>query len=377
MKKTFSILMFLVLVAGLVGAVYFSQQKQDTRSSAFNNGSSFSFQPTSVDNLAVGDSFGVSVFMNVGDQRVSAYKYTILYDPTSLRYEVGTSGVVFGNLLFNKVTDGRIQVSGYKVAVNNNLPTGTILLDRFYFTSLKPGASSITVGHVAGATDTQVTRSDPQVADITLEMTEAVLAVNSVQGTSGVGSTEGLPFKFKVSFSNVFPGAACANNMRVNVVVKTAEGDKSFSNVVVVGTGETNQVGFKVYQGQVRLVGVASGQGGVYALINGPKQIATKYSQDNQTAFFNQSGGAITLNTDENRVLNFSKLPLLGGDITSGSSGGTNDQKVDGADYAFVKSQFVLANGSTLADLDYDCKVTGTDMGVVQVSLNEKYSQLY
>lgn len=201
--------------------------------------------------------------------------------------------------------------------------------------------------------------------------------------TSGAGATtppniEGtLPFKFKVSFNNVYPGAACANDMKVNLLLKVAGVGLTFNDLAIVGTGETNQVGFAVYKGEVRLSGVTSGQSGVYALIDGPKQITTKYSMDNQTAYYNDAGGVLVLGTDENKVWNFSKLPLLSGDLVNVQGEMAPDGKVDGADYTYVKREFVKDNPNTLADLDYDCKVSGTDMNVVQVSLNEKYSQLY
>ena len=105
------------------------------------------------------------------------------------------------------------------------------------------------------------------------------------------------------------------------------------------------------------------------------KAAAADYATFLQTTYYNEPKGNLTISSGTNEFT-FVAYPLLAGDITGPN--GTADNKVDGLDYAMVKAEFAKdSNRNLKADLDYSCDISGNDINLVKVALNERQSQRY
>lgn len=172
---------------------------------------------------------------------------------------------------------------------------------------------------------------------------------------------------------------ARGSNIKVDLQVQSGSGVMTtFNQVTLTRDSEWTIPGTSVnlvkYKGVVTLVGVVPGNN-FSLFVKGPKHIQTKYGVNNQTTYYNEPKGNLTLASGANEF-SFMAYPLLAGDITGAN--GTPDNKVDGLDYAMVKSEFAKdSNRDLKADLDYSCDISGNDINLVKVALNERQSQRY
>ncbi len=199
------------------------------------------------------------------------------------------------------------------------------------------------------------------------------------------GSGTGPQLAFFVTLSNLTKENydRCENargsNIKVDLQVQSGSGVMTtFNQVALTRDSEWTIPGTSVnlvkYKGVVTLAGVVPGSN-FSLFIKGPKHIQTKYGVNNQTTYYNEPKGNLTLTAGTNEF-SFMAYPLLAGDITGPS--GSADNKVDGLDYAMVKAEFAKdSNRDLKADLDYSCDISGNDINLVKVALNERQSQRY
>lgn len=202
-----------------------------------------------------------------------------------------------------------------------------------------------------------------------------------VVGTSiGPGTSEIL-LGFKMAFAGVTTTADCAKNWPVEVVVRQSDGTNIFSGrATLVVDGTANNL--RAYKGEVLLklpLNLLPQRDGLALFIKGPRHIQTKYGKDGQNDFYNKSGGEISVDarTNNKPVFDFTKYPMLAGDVTSENGG--QDGMVNGLDFAYVKSEVIKRSegDNILADLNGNCKLESQDLSLLMQSLRNKAEQLY
>jgi len=113
--------------------------------------------------------------------------------------------------------------------------------------------------------------------------------------------------------------------------------------------------------------------------IKGPKHLAMRFCEDDQSAYCFGPGN-LTLNTGENNYFDFSFLPLLAGDITGQGSFGVQDGVADMTDMVLIKSALEAGSSESVintADLNYDGGVSGADMQMFLKTLSERYDDSF
>lgn len=218
--------------------------------------------------------------------------------------------------------------------------------------------------------------------------TDKWITVTTVTGTSyditGASTGTGLLLKFNMTFLGVTAGAGCAEpaDMPLAVIVRAADGiTKTYNNVVATKlSGDQNGLG--IYQVVLRLGDFNYGSN-LAVFVKDGRHLQVKYGVNGQSAFYNQAGGELgSLTSDEatTSVIDFTKYPLLAGDVTGPD--GVQDGVVDGLDFSYVKTQSIArtaidAGGYMLADLNGNCKMESQDLSELMLSLNERQGQLY
>ena len=113
--------------------------------------------------------------------------------------------------------------------------------------------------------------------------------------------------------------------------------------------------------------------------IGGKKTLATIYGKDNQVFGFpalNTSN--ILVSNLVNKTLTFYDYPILNGDIGAQGVLGTQDNVVNGIDFAFMKNEWgktCNAGENLVADLNGDCRVDTFDLQILKNAMGEQYAQ--
>lgn len=191
-------------------------------------------------------------------------------------------------------------------------------------------------------------------------------------------ATPTLPENVKVvSFEVVLAGVReqnkCRGSNTVDVIMLKGTNRKEYRNVALVDTGRKTETGlaiFKVDKLDVTDFGETSD---VAIFVKGQKHLQMKYGIDGQDAVYNRAGGE--LNFDNMTVFDFTKYPILAGDVN-------RDGKVDGIDFTEVKNragQFeeIERGQFNVHDLDSSCMINNMDIGLLVQALEEKYDQMY
>lgn len=175
---------------------------------------------------------------------------------------------------------------------------------------------------------------------------------------------------FKVSFIGVSESSEVKENPGVLVKVRKDFGPFfEFPNVQL----EPDQ-GNK-FKGRVALTGVAPGE--IYSIfIKGPKHLARKFCQNNQTErCFGR--GEITLAAGNN-FFDFSQLGLEPGDLPNPEEGMKQDGLVSSADLALIKARFFADDDRqrfAIADLDFNQTINSRDIVLFLQTLSTKYGE--
>ena len=177
----------------------------------------------------------------------------------------------------------------------------------------------------------------------------------------------------------------CATNWPVALKIVDSAGnnvmDKVFSGVPTQTTS-VNSKGEIIYDFNIIVSGVPeAGVNKLAFFLTGSKHIPLKYGKNNQTGWYSTLAGDISLTKGTTNSFDFSKYPLLAGDVT-GDTAGTPDGKIDGRDFSYIKEKAnALASGSAgtsvAGDIDGNCQVNSGDVRLVKESLIEINGQTY
>jgi hypothetical protein len=190
-----------------------------------------------------------------------------------------------------------------------------------------------------------------------------------------------------MTYLGIKNGAQCATvgDMPLTVIVRAPDGTtKTLDNVPSYGGAVGTDISaLAVYNVQVPL-GDFNYRDNLAVFVKGPKSLQVKYGVNGQSAFYNKAGGELSGLTNDGAttpVFDFTKYPLLAGDVT-GLTGGVQDGVVDGLDFSYVKTESIKrtevgAGGYMLADLNGNCKMESQDLSILMLSLSEKQGQLY
>ena len=402
MKKLGNLIFGLVLLIALAGAVILAGRSQDTRKSAYFAGANLSLQPTTK-TLTTNEVFPVQLWVETGvatgssdKAKVDGVSTYVCYDNRKLAIGdtagvLNTTTMVFDTVQYVSVVGGTYP-SGIneclRLAVTSNKPvaelsSGAVYVAKLMFKAIGSG----TTGAIIIDRNNSVVSGNSATTDTSMSIDSASGLTYTIAGGSGPTNTP-IPetgtwpvLKYLISYRNVVSGNMCATGWPVVITVMAPNGTKKVytAQVPVRDTSITNKV---AYRGQLTLTDFPYYQN-LAIFIKGPKHLQNKYGVNNQTAYYNQAGGAITLtsNAATTVVQDFTGYPLMPGDLT-GATSGVQDGMVDGRDWSYLKvvadRRDVVGNGQyLLTDLDGNCQVAGMDTSFFILTLKDKLEQLY
>jgi len=186
---------------------------------------------------------------------------------------------------------------------------------------------------------------------------------------------------YQVSFGGVNPNnAQCVIDWPLKFVVLGGGESKVYNKVIPQNKFVSGNK--LVFIGSLKLTGITK-KNGLAVFIKGPQHLQMKYGKNNQTAFYNQAGGKISVTDSEtlSPLYDFSGYPMLPGDVV-GSYSEAPDNLVNGVDFSYIKTKSLvhesIANGGFLkGDLDGNCQVNSNDVNLLKITLQDRQGQLY
>jgi len=123
------------------------------------------------------------------------------------------------------------------------------------------------------------------------------------------------------------------------------------------------------------------GKDNVSIFLKGPQHLRMKYGVDGQDSVYNELHGTLSIEGGKENSFDFTKFPLLGGDIAESKKDGS----INGLDFSFMKKRAneVLSHKNKEStemiwgDLNGDCVVNAADVALFLKSLVEKQDQTY
>ncbi|HCU55683.1 hypothetical protein A2574_00710 [Candidatus Shapirobacteria bacterium RIFOXYD1_FULL_38_32] len=347
--------------------------------------------------LKKGESTEVVVRVDAKQTRISGIKLDLVYtsniiDPsnlvTSSSFDVPAESAVIDK------TNKKISVYLVSSKAANSLPTGVIEVMRFKVTAVNSGLVIFRVNDnylVTGSnpnSDVKTVGLNLGTGRVTIVETALTpVPTDKPSPTDKPTPTEIPPtgdypvLNFKMAFEGMDVNGGCADGWPVTIIVLGQNGEsKTYHNLTL--QRDTAIKDRAVYRRSLELKGFNQ-TSNLAVFIKGPKHLQTKYGVNNQTAFYNMAGGQISVTNDVNSSIwyDFSKYPLLPGDIMAGNSEG-QDGLVNGMDFARMKALAIthetwgegqFRNG----DLDGNCQYNSRDITLLKNSLNEKLDILY
>ena len=396
MKKTLTVFKIIVILGGLLAAVYFIKTSLDNRNRAAFSGPSLSLNPARL-TAPVGQTFSVGIILDTATDSVTATELHLSYDPTAIEIINFTNGTTFPSVLPPGESHGN---GAFSVIPGNYSPfKGAVILCtlKIKILSLKSSAINFT-------SDTQIAAIDkngnPLPGNVLAGTTGAIInpAIASPTPTikpTGTPKPTNTPIptptdipgdtssilNYQVALANINPDSAqCVVNWPLQFIVLGNGQSNVYSNVIAPNI---NKVGNQlVFSGSLKLTGFKK-TSRVAVFIKGPKHLQMKYGKNQQIGAYGKAGGEITLTNDATTspVYDFTKHPIIAGDIV-----GINPEKPDGwingVDFSYVKSKSLIhetitAGGYLKGDLDGNCQVNSNDVNILKISLQARQGQLY
>lgn len=229
-----------------------------------------------------------------------------------------------------------------------------------------------------GVTETPIpTNTATPIPTNTIVPTATETPVNSPTPTMTIVDGQWPVLNFKIAYNGVTSTSRCANNWSVQVTVAGLNESKVYTNVPVVR--DESVTDRTVYKGTLALEGFRQ-TSNLAVFIKGRLHLQNKYGKNNQEGVYGRAGGEIALTTSAATSMwyDFSKYPLLPGDVT-GATVGVPDGVVDGRDFSFVKAEAAKRSEgeNMLGDLNGNCKLESQDVATMMVSLKDKMEELY
>jgi len=395
-KKTLTVFKIIVILGGLLAAVYFIKTSLDNRNRAAFSGPSLSLNPARL-TAPVGQTFSVGIILDTATDSVTATELHLSYDPTAIEIINFTNGTTFPSVLPPGESHGN---GAFSVILGNYSPfKGAVILCtlKIKILSLKSSAINFT-------SDTQIAAIDkngnPLPGNVLAGTTGAIInpAIASPTPTikpTGTPKPTNTPIptptdipgdtssilNYQVALANINPDSAqCVVNWPLQFIVLGNGQSNVYSNVIAPNI---NKVGNQlVFSGSLKLTGFKK-TSRVAVFIKGPKHLQMKYGKNQQIGAYGKAGGEITLTNDATTspVYDFTKHPIIAGDIV-----GINPEKPDGwingVDFSYVKSKSLIhetitAGGYLKGDLDGNCQVNSNDVNILKISLQARQGQLY
>lgn len=400
MKTRLLLLVAMSLVA-IGGGVYLVGKNQETRRGATYAGVGVSFWPnTKV--IGVGETFWVTMMLDANSQKLSGLEAKIRYDKNRLKVlttEVVTAdsvGVGESGGLFKAVTDvfdnsdnqseGYISLAGVSMEeIEAKMATGVVKILKINLEAIAPGEGK--VGMWTADTNT-IVGHNVNGNDKGLAITSYADGIYTIQGgetpspTPGEeipsptpGGETGPRMRFMFRFSGVDASAQCAENWPISIIVlgegKTAVYTTTPQRLSTI----TDRA---VFLADFRLNGFEAKEG-LALFVRGPKHIQMKYGDDLQERSYWAVGGKLSV-LDENKIYDFSKYPMLAGDVTGPNE--TRDGVINVLDFSQMKNKagthLTVQDSNYLPDdLDGNCQLAPNDVEVLKQSLGTKQDELY
>ena len=391
-------IVLLLLMMALIGAVVLVNKNQETRKGAYFAGARMYLLPSTT-TVRNGEDLLVHLVTESGLKSgsdtekalVENAQFYICYDknlqllPSEeterivVNQENGfETKIVFYEENSTKNCANITVISGYGEAMRAKLKSGVVDVATVHFKTLSAGSGTVIIDK--GLSKVSGTN------DISIDKSISVDTVENMAYTISSGNDISPILNFKISFGGVVNSAKCAVDWPIRVTVLGNGETKTFSNVKGVRENiSVSDNNLAVYKYSLRLDGFYQKQN-LAVFIKGPKHLQMKYGVNDQQKLYDKAGGEINITSDADNspIYNFSKLPLLAGDVTGGTVG-VADGLIDGRDFSYVKAHGSLtagreevADGGYLqADLDGNCFTGVQDVTLLMRSLEEKQGQLY
>lgn len=197
--------------------------------------------------------------------------------------------------------------------------------------------------------------------------------------TPTMGQTTGKAVKFNMTYSGLVDPVTtmCSDNWSIKLLVMGGGQTAVYSNLVPV-----RQAGTNIYSVGTTLDGWTVSEG-VAMFIKGPGHLQVKYGVSGQGSQYGAPGGSLSLVSlldASTPVFDFTRYPVLGGDVVSDDGTATPDGRIDAVDFGALKALSQTTReitGHTNMDLDGNCQIGPNDLEVLKQSLKVKQSELY
>lgn len=404
-KKILIISLFLLLA--LSGALILVNQNQETRRSAYFSTASITVLPTEL-SKEVGQDVPVQIWVNTpeGDKvdgvravlcygdgtKIGGFEGATVQDREDSAMEAVTTyksdtGMDIDVVLLREY-DGKkcINLTFTSNLGPNRLKSGSFKVGTVNFKALAPG--NVTVETLPVREEVSGNNpNDPidKAMEVSTDVSQSMVTITGSGGDTPTAIPTDLPpanaedtLSFKMTFLGALKQYNGADGWRLSVIVRDEDGNQQvFENIATTRLDEVSTVGgaqLATYRVSLPLSTLATRQN-LAVFIRGPKHIQVKYGADGQSGLYNKEGGELAVVA--NRVFDFTKYPLLPGDIT-GTTRGVQDGVVDGLDWVFLLEEIARGRQADIkADLDANGKVNGADLTVLSQALVERQSQLY
>jgi len=372
----------LMTIAIFMGVVLVRQNQELRRGAYFADNITVSLLPEESQAI-VGDVVPIQIWVSSGGNKVDGVQVDMCYgDGLELpddEIEIYDSVVLnTSNGFTQKPLVLGLDNNCVRIAVSSDRPESQLKSGVLHVATVNFEASQVGSGEVTMAlAKTTVTGDNPEGGSDTYMR---VVAVNgaSYEISEGGGDQGGddVWANYKVAFIGVRPANKCTTDWQTKLVVLSGSTKKEYANIQLTKTSEVNENGEIIFSGSKKLTGFTA-TSNVALFFKGPKHLQVKYGKQNQTEFYNQAGGELTLtaSADTSTVYDFSEYPMLAGDVDGSGV-------IDGVDFALVKGKAKefkqVADGVNMVeDLDGSCQVNNIDVRLLVESLNEKQDQIY
>jgi len=372
----------LMTIAIFMGVVLVRQNQELRRGAYFADNITVSLLPEESQAI-VGDVVPIQLWVSSGGNKVDGVQVDMCYgDGLELpddEIEIYDSVVLnTSNGFTQKPLVLGLDNNCVRIAVSSDRPESQLKSGVLHVATVNFEASQVGSGEVTMAlAKTTVTGDNPEGGSDTYMR---VVAVNgaSYEISEGGGDQGGddVWANYKVAFIGVRPANKCTTDWQTKLVVLSGSTKKEYANIQLTKTSEVNENGEIIFSGSKKLTGFTA-TSSVALFFKGPKHLQVKYGKQNQTEFYNQAGGELTLtaSADTSTVYDFSEYPMLAGDVDGSGV-------IDGVDFALVKGKAKefkqVADGVNMVeDLDGSCQVNNIDVRLLVESLNEKQDQIY
>jgi len=178
---------------------------------------------------------------------------------------------------------------------------------------------------------------------------------------------------FEVALAGVRDYSKCLGDNTVSVIMLKGNNRKEYKNVALVNTAKKTSKNERIFLVDKLDVSTFGETENVAIFVKGKRHLQMKYGINSQDKYYNEQGGV--LNFNNTTIFDFSKYPVMAGDVNS-------DGKVDGVDFSIIKKDAAefkqVAEGQYLqSDLDGSCVVNNGDVILLVQALDEKHDQMY